>query len=218
MSVALDTALWYEDLTGVPRMQDPAPVQMVEDTDAALVARARTGDFAAFETLVRAYRNEVYRLAYHFVRDREEAWDVSQEVFIKVYRSLGSFRGEASFKTWLMRITANQCKDYLKKGRVKTVEYNDAVETQESGETSGSGRDPARDAQAKEIGGAILKALDRLSMKHRTAFILREFEGLSYEEMAQVMGCTIGTVMSRLHHARKRMQASLRKLGFTEEK
>jgi RNA polymerase sigma-70 factor (ECF subfamily) len=187
---------------------------MFEDTDATLVARARTGDFAAFEALVRQYRNEVYALAYHFVRNREDAWDVSQEVFIKAYRSLGSFRGEASFKTWLMRITANQCKDILKKRRVETVEYNDALETHELGSAHGRGRDPAWSAEAKETGTAILKALDSLSVKHRTAFVLRELHGLSYEEMAQVMGCSLGTVMSRLHHARKRMQASLQKMGF----
>ena len=84
------------------------------DEDAALVARARAGEYEAFETLVRKYRNDVYALSYHYVRNREEAWDLSQEVFVKVHRSLQRFRGDSSFKTWLLRITSNQCKDFFK--------------------------------------------------------------------------------------------------------
>lgn len=210
MSAALDLAVHYEDLTG-PSGMEPAKTQDVTDADARLVAQAQTGDFAAFEELVRLYRNDVYGLAYHFLRNREEAWDISQEVFIKTHRSLARFRGDSSFKTWLMRITANQCKDYLKKRRLDAVPFNDGIEAHDA--PSGV-LGPDSSAEAKELGMAIAKALEALPFKHRTAFVLREFDGLSYEDMAKVMDCNIGTVMSRLHHARKKLQANLKRMGF----
>ena len=211
MSAALDLALFYEDMTG-PATMEPEKAQDTTDVDARLVAQAKTGDFAAFEQLVRTYRNDVYGLAYHFLRNREEAWDISQEVFIKTHRSLARFRGDSSFKTWLMRITANQCKDYLKKRRLDAVPFNEEVETHDA-PTGVLGPDAS--VEAHELGDAIKQALDALPFKHRTAFVLREFDGLSYEEMAQVMECNIGTVMSRLHHARKKMQYSLKRMGFS---
>ncbi len=211
MSAALDLALYYEDMTG-PTTMEPEKAQDSTDVDARLVAQAQTGDFAAFEQLVRSYRNDVYGLAYHFLRNREEAWDISQEVFIKTHRSLVRFRGDSSFKTWLMRITANQCKDYLKKRRLDAVPFNEEVETHDA-PTGVLGPDAS--VEAHELGDAIKQALDALPFKHRTAFMLREFDGLSYEEMAQVMECNIGTVMSRLHHARKKLQYSLKRMGFS---
>ncbi len=209
MSVALDFSLRYEKTEDA--LESGKSAVVASSDDGALVSRAQTGDFQAFEELVRRYRNDVFALAYHFLRNREEAWDTSQEVFIKAHRSLRRFRGEASFKTWLMRITANQCKDYLKKRRLSTVSYNDALEAENAASPI---LGPGHTVEAQELGEAIMKALDGLSFKHRTAFVLREFDGLSYEDMAQVMGCNIGTVMSRLHHARKKLQTSLQRMGF----
>lgn len=181
--------------------------------DALLVERARRKGNAAFVELLRRYRNEVFALSYHFVRNREDAWDISQEVFVKAYRSLRSFRGDASFKTWLMRITANHCKDHLKKGRLRTVPYEDALAA-----TAPSGAPgPRKKLEASELGAAIQRAVEMLPAKHRTAFVLREHEGLSYQEMANVMHCSLGTVMSRLHHARKKLQRSLIEMGVMEE-
>ena len=185
-----------------------------DTTEAALAAMAQSGDMAAFEELVRRTRNQVFAVAFRFVHNREDAWDISQEVFVKAYRSLKSFRGEAAFKTWLLRITANQCKDQLKKRRLVAVELDETQGTQESPSTDQA---PAAAAAAAELREAIDKALAQLPVKHRTAFILREFEGLSYEEMAQAMGISLGTVMSRLHHARKKMRAALEKMGVTKE-
>ncbi len=176
----------------------------------ALAQRAQAGAQDAFEALVRRYRNDVFAVAYHFVRNRETAWDVSQEVFIKAHRGLGKYRGDAAFKTWLLRITANQCKDYLKKRRLDTVAFDDALHARKA---SSHMPDPAQALESQELGAAILTAVEKLSFKHRTAFVLREFEGLSYEEMAEVMGCSLGTVMSRLHHARKKLQKSLLLMG-----
>jgi RNA polymerase sigma-70 factor (ECF subfamily) len=150
-------------------------------------------------------------LCYHFTRNREEAWDLSQEAFIKAYSALGRFRGEASFKTWLLRIAANQCKDFLKKRRLPTVGFDDALRADGA---SSSILEPDHAVEAEEIGRAIESAIQGLPLKHRTAFILREYEGMTYEEMAHVMDCNLGTVMSRLHHARRKLQRRLSDMGL----
>jgi RNA polymerase sigma-70 factor (ECF subfamily) len=205
----------------MPFVYDALPVSIPDrntpsapdtDTDARLVAAAQAGEVQAFESLVRKYRNEVYALSYHFLRNREEAWDTAQEVFIKAYRSLHRFRGDAAFKTWLMRITANQCKDHLKKRRLDTVSFDETIGL----ETRDHALEPGRQSEAAEVSAAIDAAVAELSDKHRDVFVLREYEGLSYEEIAQVMECNIGTVMSRLHHARKKLQNSLVRMGFAE--
>lgn len=212
MSLPLSAWLVYDP--GVVSGNIKTRKELVRDAaDLDLVARAQAADLDAFEELVRRYRNDVFRLAYHYVRNREEAWDLSQEVFIKVYRSLDGFRGDANFKTWVLRIVANQCKDFFKRRRLDTVAYDDRI----GGDAPANVLEPGRAAAAREIGDAIQAALGKLPHKHRTAFILREFEGLSYEEMAQVMQCSIGTVMSRLHHARKKLQQSLIRMGIAEE-
>jgi len=180
-------------------------------SDAGLASQARTGDLAAFEELVRRYRNDVFRLCYHFTGNREEAWDLSQEAFIKSYSGLRQFRGEANFKTWVLRIAANQCKDFLKKRRLPTVGFNEALG---SDYASSSVLEPDHAVEAHEIGRAIDSALESLPLKHRTAFILREYEGMTYHEMAHVMKCNLGTVMSRLHHARRKLRQRLAGLGI----
>jgi len=213
MSIPLEAVFLYDD-GPVDTHDDKDPVVLPRAaTDVALAARARTGDVPAFEELVRRYRNDVYALSYHFLRSREEAWDVSQEVFMKAYRSLRWFRGEASFKTWLMRITANHCKDRFKKRRLRTVPFEEGVKT----DAPSGVADPARQLEHKELGAAIEAAVAALPAKHRTAFVLREYDGLSYQEMAEVMRCSMGTVMSRLHHARKKLQNTLVRMGVAEE-
>jgi RNA polymerase sigma-70 factor (ECF subfamily) len=199
-------------------MADQADIAEIEkggtpESDAVLVASARTGDYSAFETLVRCYRNDVYRFAWHFVRNREDAWDLSQEVFVKAYQGLASFRGDAPFKAWLLRITANHCRDFIKRRRLDLVQFdgNPAAEN-----TPSAILRPNQAAQARELGQHIDRAIQSLPEKHRTAFLLREVEGLSYEEMAQAMQCNLGTVMSRLHHARRKLQAMLNRVGLGE--
>ena len=213
MSVPLEVRLFY----------DRGPVDAVEprkyhDTQSArdghLVALARGGEYEAFEELVRRYRNDVVALAHHFVGNREEAWDLSQEVFLKVFKSLRQFRGDASFKTWLLRITANRCKDHFKKRRLKTVHLD---EPHGLSEAPSPRMGPRAQLEDRELGDAIRVAMDGLPEKQRTAFILRELEGLSYSEMAKVMACSLGTVMSRLHHARKKLQNSLVNMGVVED-
>lgn len=211
MSIPMDVNLMFDNIAA-----DEEPVKATvaprEADDPELVARAQSGDEPAFEELVRRYRNDVFGLSFHYLRNREEAWDISQDVFIKAYRSLKRFRGDSGFKTWLLRITANHCKDYFKKRRLATVSM-DALPTQDF--FAGSS-DPAKRLRDEELGQAIQAALDGLPAKHRLAFVLREFEDLSYNDMAEVMNCSVGTVMSRLHHARKKLQNKLTLLGYVE--
>ncbi len=204
MSIPLDTVLLYDSVP-VEKETVHSASALKTTPDAPLVALAMKGDADAFEVLVRRYRNEVFALSYHFVHNREEAWDISQEVFIKAYKSLRRFRGDASFKTWLMRITANHCKDFFKKRRLRTVSLEEQIRTDAPGTIS----DPARQLEQQELGRAIEMAVNALPEKHRLAFVLREYQGLSYQEMAEVMQCSLGTVMSRLHHARKKLQNAL---------
>ena len=213
MAVCLQQKLLYHKRPVSTDGRETAPAPEA-DVDAALVARAQAGDMQAFEDLVRQYRNQVYALSFHFVKNREEAWDISQEVFIKAYRSMNQFRGEASFKSWLLRITSNQCKDFLKKRRLSTVPFEEAVRADVASGFMG----PSAQVEATELGVAIDKAIAALPVKHRTAILLREFQGMSYQEMAQAMECNVGTVMSRLHHARKKLQEALIGMGVVEDR
>lgn len=212
MSTTWGTTLLAEVGVGLSTRRE-ASRNVNDQDDAALATAARRGNMEAFEALVRRYRNDVFGLSYHFLRNREEAWDASQEVFIKAHRSIRRFRGDASFKTWVLRIASNHCKDVIKKRKLDTVglEASGAADR-----TAHAGQGPAEALSAKEVGHAINVALDQMPEKHRTAIVLREFEGLSYQEMAEVMGCSAGTVMSRLHHARKRLQQLLIKSGAVE--
>lgn len=212
MGMPLSLRLRYH--TGAVTTKNANPAGSLRDADDTdLVAQARRGEYRAFEELVRRYRNDVFALSYHYVREREEAWDLSQEVFLKAHAGLKSFRGDSSFKTWLLRITANRCKDFFKKRRLRTV----ALESLD-GHTDppASAQGPDRQAESEELGAAIDAALKELPEKHRTAIVLREYQGLSYEAMAEVMQCNVGTVMSRLHHARKKMQRALLDMGVME--
>lgn len=199
--------------TAEPEKKGQSPVEGTQE-DLLLVERARQGDQQAFESLVRRYRNEVYAMCHHFVRNREEAWDLSQEVFVKAYRALDRFRGDSGFKSWLMRIAANHAKDHLKRRRLDTVAFDDSHRV-DSPASSMAG--PDRGLELKELGRVIDQAVQSLPKKHQTAFMLREYEGLSYQEMAGVMGCSVGTVMSRLFHARHKLQDILKRLGVTED-
>ena len=211
MSVTTETVLRYDgNIVVDDRPDDTTPLRDLADT--ALVARAQRGSAEAFEVLVRRYRNDVFAMSYHFVHNREQAWDISQETFVKAYRSLKWFRGDAGFKTWLLRIAANHSKDYLKKRRLDTLPFDDVVAATVADPVPG----PDRLVAAEELGRAIEKAVAGLSAKHREAFVLREYQGLSYQEMAEVMGCNLGTVMSRLHHARKNLQEALTRMGVVD--
>jgi len=188
----------------------------VERDDSELVERAQDGDREAFQTLVERYQENVYSICYGKVKDEQDAKDVSQDVFVKVFRYIENFNQESSFYTWLYRIAVNTSIDFLRKqSRRKEVDYDDTIQTDEDVEggellmPSKLGIDPDKELGRKELREKMLEALDSLSDKHRTILTLREVEGLSYKEMADVLEISKGTVMSRLYHARQYFQEAL---------
>ena len=190
---------------------------MSEETDLNLVKRAGNGDDDAFRVLVERYQRKVYSIAFNMVRNRDDAMDLTQDAFVKLHRSLTSFQGQSSFYTWLYRIVVNLGIDHLRKaGRFTSIDYDDTYQRNEDQvQGDGSllpsrlGTNPEKALGRKELMSQMQTALDSLSENHRMAIILREVEGLSYTEIAEVMGVSKGTVMSRLHHARKNMQDAL---------
>lgn len=177
----------------------------------ALIERCRAGDVAAFEPLVEKYRQRVWRLAFQVLRDREEAWDCAQDAFVRAFQSLGSFRGQSAFYTWLFRIAMNVATDRLRsRGAQARAFGTQAIPAEEWERTA---PDPeARPDQAAigvERRERISQALDTLPPSARAIIMLSDVEGLSYREIATVLNCPIGTVMSRLHNARKRLRTAL---------
>ncbi|OGL19565.1 MAG: hypothetical protein A3F92_03680 [Candidatus Rokubacteria bacterium RIFCSPLOWO2_12_FULL_71_22] len=183
----------------------------METDDAALVERCRRGDMAAFEPLVGKYRQRVYRLAYNVLRNSEDAWDVAQEAFIRAYQAIGSFRGQSAFYTWLFRIAMNVAADRARQraaqGRAFGTERVDEGDWDRALVDQGAAPDDAA-ARAEER-ERIRRALARLPEHHRTIIMLGDLEGLTYREIAEVLGIPMGTVMSRLHNARKRLRDAL---------
>jgi len=182
--------------------------------DHELVEAARRGDRDAFRTLFERYHRRAYALAFGVLRHPDDALDVVQDAFIKAHKYLDKFEGNSSFYTWLYRIVMNLAIDHLRKHRrVKPVELDE----QKLDDTAGDdvllpkilGSNPGRALMDKQIRARIDEALATLSDNHRAVLIMRELEGMSYEEMAQAMGCSKGTIMSRLFHARKNMQRQL---------
>jgi len=188
----------------------------MEADDLALVASARAGDSQAFRKLVVRYQRKVYAVALGIVKDPDLAWDVSQEAFVRVHQHLGELEGERAFSSWLFRIATHLGIDAVRKERTSSKDDLDEVREaslEGGGEgilATGLGNDPAESLLRRELGEKIGEALDRLPEKHRTILVLREVEGLSYEELAERLGIHKGTVMSRLFHARRKMQALLR--------
>jgi RNA polymerase sigma-70 factor (ECF subfamily) len=188
--------------------------------DKALVKAAQQGDMGAFEELVARHRDKVFARAFSMMRNEQEAIDLSQEAWVKGWQRLKQFQGEASFGTWMTRIIINLCLDQLRKQKRQRTESIEAMD-QESG---GVERhmpvvtvNPTAGLERAELRKRIDKALGQLSHEHRTVLILHEFEDLEYKEIAKKMECSIGTVMSRLFYARRKMAALLQDLKKQEE-
>ena len=185
--------------------------------DLTLVRRARSGDQRAFGLLVERYQKKVYAVALGMVKDAEEAMDVSQEAFVKVHRYLDRFKGDSSFYTWLYRITTNTCIDVLRRRGVNSsdsVEYDDTVEIDLAEANLGLlgtqlDASPSRSLLRRELGEKLEEALAQLPEKHRAILLLRELEGMSYEDLSRTLDIPKGTVMSRLFHARAKVQRLL---------
>jgi RNA polymerase sigma-70 factor (ECF subfamily) len=183
----------------------------VETNDQALIERCRNGDVAAFEPLVEKYRDRVWRLAFNVLRDREDAWDVTQEAFVRAWQALPSFRGQSAFYTWLFRIVVNVASDRARQRAARGRAFGTERVAEEDWERtmvdeSAAPDDEARRAEERE---RITRALAALPEHQRTIIMLSDLEGLSYREIAEVLDIPMGTVMSRLHNARKRLRAVL---------
>jgi RNA polymerase sigma-70 factor, ECF subfamily len=190
----------------------------VATDDLTLVQRFRSGDQRAFKLLVERYQRKVYGVALGMLRDKEEARDVAQEAFVKVYKYLDHFKGDASFYTWLYRITVNICIDVIRKkgsGRGDThVEFDETMAQDHSEANLGAlgsklGTNPQKSALRKELSEKIAAAFQEIPEAHRQILLLREIEGMSYEDLARTLNIPKGTVMSRLFHARLKMQKIL---------
>jgi RNA polymerase sigma-70 factor (ECF subfamily) len=184
------------------------------EIDQQLVERVQRGDKAAFDLLVVKYQRKIFRLLSRLIRDSAEIEDVAQEAFVKAYRALPNFRGDSAFYTWLYRIAINTAKNYLvSQGRRAPTSTQADVEDAETFDDGDHLRDlntPDSMLVTKQVGEAVNRAIDQLPEDLRTAIVLRELEGLSYEEIAESMQCPIGTVRSRIFRAREAIALELR--------
>jgi RNA polymerase sigma-70 factor (ECF subfamily) len=177
-----------------------------EETE--MISRCQQGDQEALKEIFDKYHKRVYRIAYGVVRHREEALDVVQEVFIKLFRSIKNFKGRSHFYTYLYRMVMNTAIDHKRKAGKQFVSSLDEEGSFEPSDEAEKG--PEKILLQKELEERVKRAMDKLPDEQKAALIFRDVEGLSYQEMAEAMGCSIGTVMSRLHYGRKRMQESLK--------
>ena len=173
-----------------------------------LISRCQQGDQEAFKEIFDRYQKKVYRIAYGVVRHREEALDIVQEVFIKLFRSIKNFKGKSHFYTYLYRMVMNTAIDHARKTGKQFISSLDEEGSFEPSDELEKG--PERILLQKELEERVKGAMEKLPAEQRAALIFRDVEGLSYQEMAEAMGCSIGTVMSRLHYGRKRIQELLK--------
>jgi RNA polymerase sigma-70 factor, ECF subfamily len=173
--------------------------------DVDLIRRFKDGDRSAFEAIVLHYQDRIYNLCLYMLKDTEDAREAAQDAFIKAYRNLKDFQPRAALYTWLYRITVNTCLDYRRKTPVEAFRGDDVLGALASNEPS-----PERLTESRETADAIQRALQELSKELRVAIVLREIEGLSYEEIAEVLRISVGTVKSRIARAREALRTLLR--------
>lgn len=205
----------FMDAAPVPAAGTAAPAWADgEPDDAELVRRCQDGRHDAYESLVVRYRGRIYGMIVNMTGNDADAWDLSQDVFLKAWRALPRFEARSQFYTWLYRIAHNVTYDWLRKRKIGTgMEFDDAYgQTPAAGAVTvpRSALGPDVQLRNKEVGARIAEALKELSPEHRAVVLLKEVDGLSYQEIADTVGCTLGTVMSRLFYARKRLQMLLR--------
>jgi RNA polymerase sigma-70 factor (ECF subfamily) len=187
------------------------------EEDRALIAQAQGGDMGAFRRLVERHQRRAFSVAFAQVRDENDAREIVQDAFLRAYKSLPNFQGSSSFFTWLYRIVINLSIDLKRKPGRQVVDLDEGrLAAEDSAETDfptlaqGPSTDPTDMVRRGEIGGRLQAALDELPIYHRQVIILREVEGLSYDEMARAVGVSKGTIMSRLFHARQKLQRALK--------
>ena len=203
---SVDTAQTAADSAGAGDQADQA--EPSAEDDARLVALVLAGDDSAFETIFRRHRDALFRNAWRFARDEDTALDLVQEAFVRAYESLASFRGEGSLLTWLRRIMTNLAIDRTRRKSSKVLSFDE--QAQPAAKSAAITSAPQRAAELHEFTDALWKAVGQLSEAHREIFLLHAVEELSYKEIAARAGCNLGTVMSRLHYARRNLQEILR--------
>jgi RNA polymerase sigma-70 factor (ECF subfamily) len=204
-------AVW--SVTGGRPMTTTAPTP--DDTDQELVRRVQAGDQTAFNLLVLKYQHRVLKLVGRFVNDAAEAEDVAQEAFLKAYRALASFRGDSAFYTWLYRIAINTAKNALVSQRRRPVDFDLDLQDPDQYDRHAKLKEsdtPEGVLLTEEIRAVVEEAMEQLPEDLRTAIVLRELEGLSYEEIAEAMDCPVGTVRSRIFRAREAIDKKLKPL------
>jgi RNA polymerase sigma-70 factor (ECF subfamily) len=198
-----------------PRDEDARPASGIEQSDLELVRRVQRGERGAFDLLVLRYQHKVVKLVARLLRDPTEAEDVAQEAFVKAYRALGSFRGDSAFYTWLYRIAVNTARNVMASRQRRPLDYEAELSESEQSVVENRMRHtdtPEAAALSEEIHQTVNHAVEQLPEDLRTAIILREVEGLSYEEIAEAMDCPVGTVRSRIFRAREAIDRSLKPL------
>lgn len=198
----------------------PDETNYAEADDKLLVAESKEGNAVAFEELIARHRDKIYARAFSMMRNEDEALDLSQEAWIKAWQRLKQFQGDSSFATWMTRIVINLCLDQIRRQKRKRAESIEQLDE----ELGGVERqmpvvtvNPTAGMERSELRKRIDEAMQKLSDAHRTVLILHEFEELEYKQIATVMGCSIGTVMSRLFYARRRMASLLAGLKREEK-
>jgi RNA polymerase sigma-70 factor, ECF subfamily len=194
---------------------EAAPAQ-VDVPELELVRRCQAGQSEAFDELVIRYRTRVFAMIYNMVHNEQDAWDLAQDSFVKAWKSIKRFRRHSSFYTWIYRIVMNVTIDWLRKKQIKAggAEFDDAVQMKDIDPASRTvpKADPLPHERMEhaEVRARIDRAIKQLSPEHRAVILMKEIEGMQYHEIAETLGCSIGTVMSRLFYARKKLQHLLR--------
>jgi len=186
------------------QIAEGSPVLPAQNNELELVQRSQQGDTAAFAILVTKYRPKVFTRIYRIIQSQEDALELSQKTFVKVWQGIRDFEGKSSFYTWLYRVATREALEWLRRTRPLFVELNADLRSPVA--------DPNHELQKSEVQKMVVAAVSKLSPKHRSVIILKDLEDLTYLEIAEILHCSVGTVMSRLFHARRKLQIALRPL------